>query len=227
MFVRYRYDVRDLLKNSTPHELNSLRVDIENPINAASNLAQRHNFTPPNCPPGVYNGECHMNFLRKMQASFAWDWGLAAPSSGLWKDVQLEIYDIATIRDTTLDMELKDHKWNVRFQVYLETGVGSSMVRGALEILIAEINGSRVAKSINNQSDGRGELVVELEVVVSEEEVKLWWPNGFGEQALYTVNVSFTQHDNRVGPSVHKDTKTLRIGFRTIELIQKPLGKQG
>jgi hypothetical protein len=29
-------------------------------------------------------GECHANFIRKMQASFSWDWGPAFPSMGLW-----------------------------------------------------------------------------------------------------------------------------------------------
>lgn len=32
----------------------------------------------------VHQGECHANFIRKMQASFGWDWGPAFPSVGLW-----------------------------------------------------------------------------------------------------------------------------------------------
>lgn len=225
MFVRYQYDVKDLLKSSAPGGMNTLQVEIENPIKAASNLASNNSFTPPNCPPGVYNGECHMNFLRKMQASFAWDWGLAAPSSGLWKGVELEIYDMASIRDATVDMELMDKKWNVRFRVYLETGVSSAKVKGDLEILIAGLSDGRVAEQIDNQSDERGELAVDLEVVVSENDVKLWWPNGFGEQMLYSVNISFAQQDKALGLFEEIDTKTLRIGFRTINLIQEPLGE--
>lgn len=225
MFVRYQYDVKDLLQSSAPGGMNTLQVEIENPIKAASNLASKNSFTPPNCPPGVYNGECHMNFLRKMQASFAWDWGLAAPSAGLWKGVELEIYDTATIRDATVDMELMDKKWNVRFRVYLETGVASAKVKGNLEILIAGLGNGRVAKQIDNQSDERGELAVDLEVDVSEDEVELWWPNGFGEQELYSVNISFGQQDKNLAAFEEIDTKTLRIGFRTINLIQEPLGE--
>lgn len=228
MFVRYTFDVKDLLQSNSDAsaDLNSLSVLIENPMEVASNLARSNNFTPPNCPPGIYNGECHMNFLRKMQASFAWDWGLAAPSSGLWKGVQLEVYDVAIIRDTTVFMELKDNAWKLRFQVYLETGVASSRVKGQLEILLPGINNSRVTVQIDKQSDENGELIADLDVTVPEEQVKLWWPNGFGEQVLYTVHVSFEQHDNQVQADRLKDTKTLRIGFRTIKLIQEPLGKK-
>lgn len=226
MFVRYSFDVKSVLKRSG--ESNRLWVEIQNPMKVAQELALKNPATPPNCPPRAYNGECHMNFLRKMQASFAWDWGLAAPSQGLWKGVQLEIYDVAMLRDTTVQMELKDGKWNVRFQVYLEAGGGgaaSSRVKGELEVLLPGIDNVRAAKVIDEQADARGEVVVELAVSVPEKQVELWWPNGFGEQPLYTVNVSFAQLDNEIRVPAERDTKTLRIGFRTIKLIQEPLGK--
>lgn len=46
---------------------------------------QSANYTvPPTCVPKNYNGECHVNHVRKMQASFGWDWGPAFPSAGIW-----------------------------------------------------------------------------------------------------------------------------------------------
>ena len=38
----------------------------------------------PTCTPEDYNGECHINHIRKMQASYGWDWGPAFPSIGIW-----------------------------------------------------------------------------------------------------------------------------------------------
>lgn len=38
----------------------------------------------PVCVPPEYNGECHANHIRKMQAAFSWDWGPAFPSVGIW-----------------------------------------------------------------------------------------------------------------------------------------------
>ena len=60
-------------------------------MSEAEQIARRIAKVPPECPPDVYHGECNANKLRKMQASFSWDWGLAAPSVGLWS-VNLSSY---------------------------------------------------------------------------------------------------------------------------------------
>ena len=39
---------------------------------------------PPNCTALVQNGECHVNFIRKEQCSFSWDWGPSFPTQGIW-----------------------------------------------------------------------------------------------------------------------------------------------
>ncbi|KAG7308321.1 hypothetical protein JYU34_005515 [Plutella xylostella] len=79
MFVRYVFDVKPYLKGG----LNTLRVSFASAVLAAARRSARH-YAAPACVPGVYRGECHANQLRKMQASFAWDWGPAAPGQGLW-----------------------------------------------------------------------------------------------------------------------------------------------
>lgn len=102
---------------------------------------------PPACPPEMYNGECHMNMLRKMQASFAWDWGLAAPSMGIWKRAYLDIYDSIIIRDITYQLidgaEIKeddetvdDSIWTLKIFVHLETGMRSAEIDG---IIVCEL----------------------------------------------------------------------------------------
>lgn len=62
---------------------NDLLVNFMSPIKAAKSRSKKH-FTVPDCVPQAYHGECHANQLRKMQASFSWDWGPAFPSVGLW-----------------------------------------------------------------------------------------------------------------------------------------------
>ena len=77
-----------------------------------------------------------MNLIRKMQASFAWDWGLAAPSVGIWKNVALEFYNTAQIRDVNIklidEMDEDVAVWNVTVTVHFEMGVGSGFVDGVL-----------------------------------------------------------------------------------------------
>lgn len=73
--------------NSSQDGPNHLEVRFSSPVGEARRRAaeQAKQYpVPPACPPSVYNGECSVNHLRKMQASFAWDWGPAFPSMGLW-----------------------------------------------------------------------------------------------------------------------------------------------
>lgn len=119
MFVRYTYDVTKLLQ-----EENVLEVEITSPVWAARARAQAldaaQRSVPPACPPERYHGECHMNMLRKMQASFAWDWGPAAPSMGIWKPVQLEMYEVALLRDVDVDITRNQTHWNMHITCYLD-----------------------------------------------------------------------------------------------------------
>lgn len=98
---------------------------------------------PPSCPPDVYNGECHINLLRKMQASFAWDWGLAAPSVGIWKSIRLELYDSAEIRAVTYTLieanaseddeeNIQDDSWVILISVHMETSLAAMEVDGMM-----------------------------------------------------------------------------------------------
>lgn len=48
--------------------------------------------------------------------------------------------------------------------------------------------------------------------------VKLWWPNGYGEQNLYNLTAAFTSARQEVS------SKTVRIGFKTVELVQEKIG---
>lgn len=110
-----------------------MKVDFVSPVSMANKIDQNFKLKiPPKCPPEVYNGECHMNLLRKMQASFGWDWGLAAPSMGIWKPAFLEIYDTANIRDVTYQLIDDMHQWTLNITVYVETGVKESMIDGVL-----------------------------------------------------------------------------------------------
>lgn len=107
---------------------------MKSPVTTAKALSAKHDQLKivPECPPEVYNGECHVNLIRKMQASFAWDWGLAAPSMGIWKPVRLEFYDSAKVRDVTFVLSDEETEWSVRIGVHLETGTVARRVKGTL-----------------------------------------------------------------------------------------------
>lgn len=131
MFIRFRFNVKEFLIVGE----NFLKIKFNSPIEAAKKLneVQAHPV-PPDCPPNTYKGECHMNQLRKMQASFAWDWGLAAPSMGVWKNVELELYDSIFIRDLTYELSEGESTWNIGVGVYVESGTKKKTFEGKNEI---------------------------------------------------------------------------------------------
>ncbi|XP_070297058.1 beta-mannosidase [Salvelinus sp. IW2-2015] len=71
MFRRYDFSVGRLLKE----EENVVKVSLLSPVVYASERSQAHSSyrVPPDCPPPVQKGECHVNFIRKAQSSFSWD----------------------------------------------------------------------------------------------------------------------------------------------------------
>uniref|UniRef100_A0A3B5KZQ3 beta-mannosidase n=1 Tax=Xiphophorus couchianus TaxID=32473 RepID=A0A3B5KZQ3_9TELE len=63
MFRRYDFSVRDLLKDGE----NVLEVAFLSPVLYAAERRRAHSSyaVPPECPPDVQKGECHVNFIRK------------------------------------------------------------------------------------------------------------------------------------------------------------------
>ncbi|XP_026480283.1 beta-mannosidase-like [Ctenocephalides felis] len=220
MFVRYRYDVKYTLKEKD----NELIVKFFSPVTIASKL-QKIYPTVPTCVPTEYHGECGANMLRKMQASFSWDWGPAFPSQGIWKSVELESYDHATIRDVNVFTQLNDDMWNVSVKVYMETGLKAFNLQGSLQVTIrnyqnsTDILASDVAELNIKSVDGVVSYTFTLPI--HKKFVELWWTNGLGAQPLYPLEVSY------VGPDSVSINRIKRIGFRTIELVQEPTDNIG
>ncbi|XP_074594166.1 beta-mannosidase isoform X2 [Brevipalpus obovatus] len=103
MFLRYRFNVKNILQSGN----NQLEIRIYSPIAGANNQSslfeRKYGYNlPPKCNPPEYDGECHVNMIRKMQASFGWDWGPAFPSMGIWQPVEIETVESTPIlRDFT------------------------------------------------------------------------------------------------------------------------------
>lgn len=138
------FDIHKFLFQGT----NELIIEFTSPVDGAKDLnLQRNIAIPPECPPEMYNGECHVNLLRKMQASFAWDWGLAAPSMGIWKNAFVEVYDSIVITYITyklIDGDLLEETesyeviddnvdiYTLKIFVHVETGLSKKEFDGVM-----------------------------------------------------------------------------------------------
>lgn len=238
MFVRYKFDVTNSL-NLTG--INKITISLESPVNYSRRKYHEHNESkgyavPPVSLPEEFNPEFHVNFIRKMQASFSWDWGPAFPSVGIWKPIELEIVSSFTLRDVKVSPILKDgdfskNEWLLKTQVILE-GVRPDALNSPLTLsyFLDDILLAKSSRSLSRPSQGVKRLSETIDISRSRHgsRIQLWWPNGFGPDAddysanrtrrkLYNFRVEVTDASHVV------HSKEVKIGFRTIELVQDPL----
>ncbi|XP_015433286.1 PREDICTED: beta-mannosidase [Dufourea novaeangliae] len=220
MFVKYTFDVTKYLKEGE----NLLSVTFSSAVKEAEALYKEQALkykVPPLCVPNTYNGECHVNHIRKMQASFSWDWGPAFPSMGIWKSVKLIPVNDIFITDITTNILREKNFWNIIVTTFLEVNLqknDKSLPCRISSILLIneELTIHNSSTIILNTSNTSIEAVTLLKVPV--ERVQKWWPNGYGNQTLYSLTVTAARNNTM-------KQKSVRIGFRTIELVQKPLKK--
>ncbi|XP_014472707.1 PREDICTED: beta-mannosidase [Dinoponera quadriceps] len=220
MFLRYTFDVTDHIQEGQ----NILKVAFRSAVKVAEDLyneQQRSYIVRPVCVPKEYNGVCHVNHIRKMQASFSWDWGPAFPSIGIWKDVELIPVNDVMMNDVTADIRKQNDKWWILVTIYLEVTRNKSnelqnfVVTSAATLHIAQ------DKVISNTSEvmldtSERYVKINIQLTVPTDAVEAWWPNGYGKQHLYYLSTTVITMDD----ILHKK---IRVGFRTVKLMQEPL----
>ncbi|XP_075983148.1 beta-mannosidase [Anticarsia gemmatalis] len=212
MFVRYMFDINQEVQLGE----NELKITFVSPVEAAR-IRSHNEFTPPQCVPPEYHGECHANQLRKVQLSFGWDLAPAFPSIGIWKPVYIHVYDEAIIRSVLTHSQKVGSTWHLRVVVRLETGVRPTPLKGILTATI-KVEGRQSLRKwlyLNTTSRTDGTAEISMDMQISENQVRLWWPNGYGEQPLYDLDVQMTTLDKQDITS-----KSVKVGFRTIQLIE-------
>ncbi|BFZ06433.1 hypothetical protein BsWGS_09472 [Bradybaena similaris] len=212
MFVRSAFNLSGVLQSGN----NSIEIQFKSAVNEAAARTNNSDYRlPPECPSAAQNGECHVNQIRKEQCSFSWDWGPSFPTQGIWKPIYIDAYDNAVIREASALVKRVNSQWQVDIEVYLDADIAGE-IKGQLDADIKELNLS----FSQELSFSRTKNSFKINLSVPETtEVPLWWPNGYGDQRLFDLVISFTSGGD-------KSTKTLRIGFRTVELVQDPVSNK-
>lgn len=223
MFVRYLFDIKAALLASSD---NTLEVRFESPVEYAArqyDIQSASYIVPPKCVDPAFKGECHANHIRKMQASFSWDWGPAFPNSGIWKDWYIAAWDTLTISDIIFSAEptaelpsVPDPNfmpgWTATVKVWCDAAISSGEVPGSLTIALGRIytmNYHVTATVVNHKAS------LEFNITFLENQINMWWPNGYGAQPLYTLTATWLSEDE-----AETSAKSVRVGFRTVELNQ-------
>ncbi|MFF8997252.1 glycoside hydrolase family 2 protein [Streptomyces achromogenes] len=139
-------------------------------------------------------------YIRKMACNFGWDWGPTLVTAGIWRPVRLEHWSTARLAEVRPQVTVAEDTGRVEVRLRVER---TERGRERPLRVTAEAAGVRAEGELTGDE---GVLVLEVQ------DPRLWWPRGYGEQALYDLDVTLSDDS---GPL---DTWHRRIGFRTIEL---------
>jgi len=209
-FIRGRFDITSLIQ-----PVNELYVHILPP----SNPGIPHEQSP--SAGGGWNGGSLCLDGPTFICSEGWDWmpGVRDRNIGIWQDVILHASGGLTIGDTKVvtDLPLPDLSYT---DITVSTRVCNRLDRDRTVTLCGEIDGMKFSKEAfipaGKETDVRfGPLRIE--------NPRLWMPNGYGEQNLYTLSLECI-----CGEEV-SDTKDVSFGVRELsyELTADTSGGKG
>lgn len=150
-------------------------------------------------------------FARKAQFNYGWDIAPRLISCGIWKDVKIEIYKKARIKD--LWVKTKDIKNDqATLEIEIEIEYFKELKKGEIEIEIydGEEKIEVISKSISSKDK-------KLKIPLRIKNPKLWWPNGLGEQNLYLCKAILKEKGEII------DEKEGNFGIKKVELIQEKI----
>lgn len=162
--------------------------------------------------------------IRKAHCMFGWDWGPQTIDAGIFRDIYLEAYSHPRIEDVKITQVQGDNAVDVCTTVAVS---GDAVDKCQVRVTIQED-----AESVCGHRTGANDRKTEAHVCKVGETVsvnnnpavltssihnpKLWWPNGYGDQPLYKVQVELLDEYGTV-----LETITKRIGLRTLTISQE------
>lgn len=154
-------------------------------------------------------------YLRKPQFTYGWDWCQPIPTCGIGRGIRLEGFSCARIAQSRVDtLSLAGNDAEIAFEFEIEKSVMTSSEEVTLEYSLV--------------CDGEEAYTAREELLlvgglnfhhkkITLKDARLWWPNGYGEQNLYTFTASCTCR------GVRSDAKPRRIGVRTVDIDHSKL----
>ena len=140
-------------------------------------------------------------FTRKAQYQYGWDWGPRFVTAGIWKKVQLHFWNDATFKNIRYEQKELQSKM-AQLEFYFDVQVANP---GIYAIKLGNLPFERKLKK------GLNTVVVPFKL----SNPVLWWPNGMGVAHQYIFDFSLYHNQQKL------DEKQLKIGLRTIELVQE------
>lgn len=159
--------------------------------------------------------------LRKAHCMFGWDWGPRLPDAGIWRDVCLIGFDDARIDSVYITQKHEGGSVTLKLDVDVDR-ISEEFIRRFGED-DERLSGLSIRVTVTDP-DGKESIydhAAAMEGIVIEKP-QLWWPNGYGSQPLYRVEVELQKADSagteKSGSTTVLDVWKRRIGLRTMTM---------
>jgi len=146
-------------------------------------------------------------YTRKAGYHYGWDWGPRLVTSGIWRNVFIKAWNSQKIESIHI--------------IQKSLATKSALLKAEVEISADEAGKQELSININNNLAAsqsidlqKGTHIYSIDFEIKNP--KLWWPNGLGEQSLYSIAAVLGSNQSIA------DSKTVKTGLRTIKLVRTP-----
>ena len=229
MHLFWEYEVGDLLRRSG----NVLEIFLQSPVRYIREEDEKHHLG------GAAEAMKGFPHLRKAHCMFGWDWGPRLPDQGIWKEVSLLGWENTRLTDVRIRQR---HLMEDGRSVDKAADGGSAAREGKVRVFLEvtpETEHPKTETAVFGTETGKcpsagpeaGTFPVYITLIAPDSRTfrlksgepfevpqpQLWWPNGLGNQPLYTLEVSLGEEG-----STDYMVRRYRIGLRSVTIRRKP-----
>jgi beta-mannosidase len=197
MHRHYEFDVKKYLKVG----INEIHIVFYSPIKFIEKAQKRRPLW------GVDTTIAGYGHLRKAHCMFGWDWGPQLPDAGIWRNIDIIGFSYARLDGFYVTQ--KHYENRVELNIDVDTEILSFEEEYSMEVEVVAPAGEKITET-------SAVLSSKTQVALEISNPKLWWPKGYGEQNLYTLNIMLKHKDNII------DSFEKRIGLRTLTIRKEP-----
>ncbi|MNO26131.1 Exo-beta-D-glucosaminidase precursor [compost metagenome] len=161
-------------------------------------------------------GKTSATFTQKSRFNYKWDFSTRLVNVGIWDDVILKVHQDCSWEEVsiTTDADLGENG---------EQASGRIIIQASIKLMAGPEYARALTASITcSDPEGNPLLVQSYSVLAGEvlnaeleiPEPQLWYPNGYGEQPLYSFELKLVDEDD-----MELDTRNLQTGLRKLNYI--------
>jgi mannosylglycoprotein endo-beta-mannosidase len=199
MFLRFSYNITSFIAKNGHNKL----AVLVHPPDVLGN------------PNGGQGGDGTIARNVGLQYTAGWDWiqPVRDRNTGIWDKVTIQRTGPVRITDThviTLVPGIRQPDGPQQpATIKMEAEVSNATAKVVSGVLTYEIAGATLSKSVTLKPNATTTIAFNN---YSLQNPKLWWPNGYGPQNLYTVKVKFNPNGKAVS-----DQQIIKVGVREIQ----------